>query len=400
MITVVDVVKRDAEAHRIDRPAPLGHLEVLVLNLGQQLAGGLRGHLALVAHDVSHVVADRNIVDGTGLEDLEVTVFHLDVNAVIAEKALDVVGILALDLDIGEEPVEVILEQHLELVLGLGGLGVVLKTAEHVADMCLGVDLTQLDDSFGGRDKLVVRDLELLGPAPGIGVGAVLVLIPDNTAAGAGVGIHVVNLVEGHPVLDLTLVATEERLGVMLEGVDNVTARETVILLCQVERHIEMVEGNHGLNAVLVALIEHLIVEGQTLLVWKNTAPGDAHTEDAEAHLAEERNVLLVGVVEINATTLGKIVGHLVCLASGKGLTRHGVERAALDNTLAGTRLAVEQDDVVRDGRSASTLVPGAFDLVGRRSAAPEEALREGIAKVISRKINHAMSSSLNGRNQ
>ena len=193
----------------------------------------------------------------------------------------------------------------------------------------------------------------------------------------------------------------------MLESVDNVTARETVILLCQVERHIEMVEGNHGLNAVLVALVEHLIVEGQTLLVrqrvvtvWENTAPGDAHTEDAEAHLAEERNVLLVGVVEINAATLGKIVGHLVCLASGKGLTRHGVERSALDNAFAGTRLAVEQDDVVRDGRSASALVPGAFDLVGRRSAAPEEALREGIAKVISRKINHAMSSSLNGRNQ
>ena len=47
--------------------------------------------------------------------------------------------------------------------------------------MCLGVDLTQLDDSLGGRDKLVVRDLELLGPAPSIGVGAVFLLSSQIT---------------------------------------------------------------------------------------------------------------------------------------------------------------------------------------------------------------------------
>ena len=109
----------------------------------------------------------------------------------------------------------------------------------------------------------------------------------------------------------------------MLKGVDHVTARKAVVLLGQVKRHIKVVEGDHGLDPVLMALVKDFIVEGQTLLVGQgvvavgeDTAPGNAHAKDAEAHLAQKRNVLLVGVVEVDAASFGKIIGHLVCLAS------------------------------------------------------------------------------------
>ena len=160
-----------------------------------------------------------------------------------------------------------VLKEHLELVFRLGGLGIVLKTAEHVADVGLGVDLAQLDNGLGGSHELVVSDLELLGPAAGIGVGSVFLLIPDHAAAGARVGVDVVDLVEGHPILDLALVAAEKRLGIALKGVDHVTARKPVVLLCQVKRHVKVVEGNHGLDTVLMALVKDLVVEGQALLV-------------------------------------------------------------------------------------------------------------------------------------
>ena len=204
VVAVINAVQGDTEADGVNGPAPLGLRQVGVLDIGHQTAGGLRHRAALIAHDVGHVVADGDEVHRTLFEDLHIILAHLDVDVVLIKEALHIVGILTGGLHIGEEPVEVILEHDLQLILGLRGLGVVLQTAEHVAHLGIRIDLVQF---FGGQcacHELVVHSLELLLPVAQIGVAAAgfRCAFKDDAAAGKGVGQHIVDLVEGEPILD------------------------------------------------------------------------------------------------------------------------------------------------------------------------------------------------------
>lgn len=161
-----------------------------------------------------------------------------------------------------------------------------------------------------------MHSLELLLPVAQIGVAAAgfRCTVKDDAAAGKGVGQHIVDLVEGEPILDFALVAADDRLGILFKGLYGVAAEEAAVLLGQMQRSIKMGQGDQRLNAVLVQLVEHCIVELQALFVGdgiitvgEDAAPADAHAEHLEAHLGEQFNVVLIGMIEIDAAALGQL---------------------------------------------------------------------------------------------
>ena len=188
--------------------------------------------------------------------------------------------------------------------------------------------------------------------------------------AGLHHGAHVhgaaVDLVEGQPELDLVLVAVKDGLAVLLEEADELAARPAVVLLDQVIGHLVVREGHERLDVVSAQAVENAVVEGEAGLVGlgvvavgEDTAPGDGHAEHVEAHLGEQRNVLLVVMVEIDAVMVG--------------IEAVGVD---IDRDLARLLIAAAQEVVV-DGSAAAVHVPSALKLVGGGGATPIETLGE-----------------------
>ena len=112
--------------------------------------------------------------------------------------------------------------------------------------------------------------------------------------------------------------------------------------------------------------VEDAVVEGKTglvglgiIAVGEDAAPGDGHAEHVEAHLGEQRDILLVVMVEIDAVMVG-------------------VEAVGVDVDRDLTRLLVAAaQEVVVDGSAAAVHVPSALKLVGGSGAAPIETLGE-----------------------
>ena len=112
--------------------------------------------------------------------------------------------------------------------------------------------------------------------------------------------------------------------------------------------------------------VENAVVEGEAGLVGlgvvavgEDTAPGDGHAEHVEAHLGEQRDILLVVMVEIDAVMVG--------------IEAVGVD---IDRDLARLLVAAAQEVVV-DGSAAAVHVPSALKLVGGGGATPIETLGE-----------------------
>ena len=67
-----------------------------------------------------------------------------------------------------------------------------------------------------------------------------------------------------------------------------------------------MEHGHDGLNAVFQALINQVIVKGDSLRVdcpstcWQNTGPRDGEAVRFEAHFSHQGDVFLVAVVVVN----------------------------------------------------------------------------------------------------
>ena len=127
-----------------------------------------------------------------------------------------------------------------------------------------------------------------------------------------------------------------------------------------------MREGHERLDIVGTQAVENAVVEGEAGLiglsvvaVGEDTAPRDGHAEHIEAHLGEQRDVLLVVMVEIDTVMIG-------------------VEAVGVDVDCNLTRLLVAAaQEMVVDGRTAAVHVPSALKLVGGGGATPIETLGE-----------------------
>ena len=138
-----------------------------------------------------------------------------------------------------------------------------------------------------------------------------------------------VGLVEGEPVAHLATQAFEERRRVADVAVDRLAAGPAVVLLDEFERHLVVADGDHRLDAVRQQLIDHLLVEGEALLVGlvllargEDARPAGREAEHAEAHLGHEGDVLAPTVVEVDRAVAGivLVVEHREDRALGQGL--------------------------------------------------------------------------------
>ena len=125
-----------------------------------------------------------------------------------------------------------------------------------------------------------------------------------------------------------------------------------------------MDDGHQGLDAVLTALVKHVLIKFQARLVGLlieavgvNAAPGDAQAVALKAHLREQGDVLLVVMVKINGLMAG-IVVSLLALQHSSGAVHH---RPALR----------ARGDQVHIGQTSAVHVVSALALIGGRGAAP-----------------------------
>ena len=138
-----------------------------------------------------------------------------------------------------------------------------------------------------------------------------------------------------------------------------------------------MRDGHERLDAVRLALAEHVLIEGQAGLVGlglvtvgEDAGPRQAHTEGLKAHLGKEGDVFLVVVVEIDASLRGIVIAVL----EFEHFTLTGDHRVALG--------AVRSH--IHVGQAAAVHVVGALALVSSRRAAPQEVITESHASILS----------------
>ena len=199
-----------------------------------------------------------------------------------------------------------------------------------------------------------------------------------------------IDLVKGEPVLHQALVASEDRGREVLVEVDELAVAPAAVFLDEVNRAVEVRDGHERLDAVLLALAEHVLVEGQAglvglglITVGEDTGPCQAHAEGLKAHLGKEGDVLLVVMVEIDAGLRGIVVAILEV----EHLTLAGDHRVALS--------AVRRH--VHVSQAATVHVVGTLALVGSRRAAPQEVFTESHTSILSHAVCHRLSISING---
>ena len=194
LIAVVQVVEGNAEAQRIDGPAPLAFLEVRVLRARKRVALGPCGVGVRARRAARGVVAEGDEVDRVVGEDLLVLLGHPDVDAQALE-LLDGIGrVVAAALDIDKEVVVLVVELRRTNVLGAAAVRVVAAGGQHAADLDLRVDLVRDLGCPCARDQLVVSSEILDG-------FLVLALLKDQAGAHKRQVQNHVDLVEGEPVL-------------------------------------------------------------------------------------------------------------------------------------------------------------------------------------------------------
>ena len=156
LVAGVNLVEGDAQAQRIDLPAPIGGLQIGVLAAKGHVA---LGHLVILvgAHSAGHVVAKGVEIDLAVGDILQVTVLHHKLDIVLGPEALGIERILAAHLHVGAVPVHGI---HLLLRgehvgrIARGGIGE--DEAVHVAHLKLRIVLVGIAHDAAAGDKLVM----------------------------------------------------------------------------------------------------------------------------------------------------------------------------------------------------------------------------------------------------
>ena len=265
-----------------------------------------------------------------------------------------------------------------EVVLRLAGVGIEAQAGHHAADHGPWAQLmAQLDGQSAGHHLVMhglIHDLVKVLAREAV---------RDQRAAGNGVAQHGVHLVEGEPVFDVLAKALKADAGVLDKEVDHLAGCPAVEVGHKGQRRVIVAQGDQRLNAVGLALLEHILVEGNALFVGlfvpgvgEDAAPADGGTEHLVAHLGHQGDILFIMVIEVGAMALGVVVlgaglegSFQVSSAVGKllGIVRH-------------TYVAVRQ--AVLNGHALAALVPGTLTLVSGFCAAPEKAFRESITCV------------------
>ena len=175
-----------------------------------------------------------------------------------------------------------------------------------------------------------------------------------------------VDLIKGKPIFYLVLVAPEHCLRVAKEQINGLSRIKALVLRHNIPGDLIMAQGHQGLNTVLSALIEHLVVKSQSRLirflvipVRKDPDPVDRQSEAFEAHLRKQRDILFIAMIKINSLVAG--------IKS---------RRIRLGQKSPG-RIYIPAQQQIRNTQSFAVLQICPLTLIGCHSAAPQKVLRE-----------------------
>ncbi|CZY57830.1 Uncharacterised protein [Enterobacter hormaechei] len=299
LVAVVHHVHGDAQAERVNAPAPFAHLNVWVtqgLN-DVRRAGVARVHVRRRA--ARGVIAERDIVDGVFQQFIVARVFH-NHHAFFAEHAGGVGRIAAARLHVDKEQVLAVFLQRHPHVFRLAGVRVEIAARQHAANLVFRVHLVGNFGRQRARHQLVVRGLvfHLIFVFP---------FLKHQPRAGERAVQHDVDFVEGQPVFHQPVKRLEAGAGVAGKEIHHLTVAPGAVLRHQVHRHVEVAERDQRLDVVLFALLEHRAVEGNAFLIRQRfvavrveAAPGNRGAEHRKAHLRHQGDVFFVAMVKIN----------------------------------------------------------------------------------------------------
>jgi len=165
---------------------------------------------------------------------------------------------------------------------------------------------------------------------------------------------HDPRLIERRPQLDPVVELAEHDRGVLGKPLGRIGIEPTAAVI-ECRRQIPVIERHHGCNAVPEQRIGEAVVEGKAGRIDRAgslrdyTAPGDAEAVGLEAKLAHQRHILRVAAIVVAGDVTGITVTH-----------QTGSVREALP-----------------DARRRTVGERGAFDLISRSRATPQEIRRE-----------------------
>lgn len=260
LIAVVQLVRRDTEASRVDRPTPFRLLEERVLERAEDVAFGRCVDLRVRARRPARIIAEADIVDGVLFQQLEVAIFHLERDAVFVEETFGIARVFTARLHIDEEERFTVLVHRVQDVVRVARVGVRLTGREHAADLHVGIDGVRRLDRFRARDELMMRRLvfHLL---------LVLVVLEHETGADEWQVQQHIDLIERHPIFHLAVIAGEQRRRVRLEEVDDTAVAPTAVVLDEADRHVEVGDRDDRLDPVLQQFVEDAVIKLQSGLV-------------------------------------------------------------------------------------------------------------------------------------
>ena len=264
---------------------------------------------------------------------------------------------------------------RLQDIFRLAGVGIVGELREHAADLCIWVHLVDDAGRLGRCHELVVH---------GLGNHLIEALsretVLHESSRDEGMALDGVNLIEREPVLHLALPACHARTHEAGEEIDCLAGVPALIGKHEIKRRLVVRERDKWLDAVGAELGEHLVVEGKAFLirygivgVWEDTAPGDGHAVDLEAHLCQKRDILFVVVVEVRTMALG-IMSCVVGLC--QGTLDLGCAHAGILCVVRDVGIEVLAYHIVY-APALAAFVPATLDLICSSRSSPEEAFGE-----------------------
>ena len=112
-------------------------------------------------------------------------------------------------------------------------------------------------------------------------------------------------LIKGEPVFHLVAIAGDHLLAVADKSVHHPAVGKTVVALRQRQRHIEVVQADHRLNAAGDQFIYKLMVEGDPLFiefaisVRAHPAPGDLKTVAVHAQILHQIEIFPITMIRV-----------------------------------------------------------------------------------------------------
>lgn len=358
LIAVVEPVQGVTQPDWINLPPPIaGFDEFITDEIALFIVIKVRIRL-FVRNAEGHVVGEAEIVDFACEQILFILFGNVEIEAFAGVELLHVGRVVAAHVHVGEPVAFLHRRRRKENVLGFAGGRIDRAHRDHAADLEIGIDGVADFDGPGAGYEFIMGGLvhQFFAVVPFFQQDtAVLQQVVRRFVVGL-----VVDFIERHPIGDFVFIAGEAGFGEFFEKANAFPIAETAIRFDEVPRHFEMRQRDDGLDAVLAAFVEQIVIERQSFLVRRlfiavreNARPGNRCPETLEAHFRHQGDVFFVVVIEVDRFMVG------IAFSGDDPVgdpARHPVGAGRHD---------------VGDAKAFAAHLPAAFNLMGSYCAAP-----------------------------